>query len=180
MSAGGEWIPATCSRADLSILFGVSIRTVDNLIATGIVVPAEQRGMYQTLPSVVAYLGDLRNKAAGRSADAKLTEKRGRLLDEQILAATIKRQTEETTLAQLKGSMLTIGEVVEGWSSIIARMKSDLLAIPRLLRASIPHFGAHEQETARTLIHDILTNMADEIETGVVGTHVGNLRDDEP
>lgn len=172
MSAGGEWIPATCSRADLSILFGVSIRTIDNLIATRVVVPAEQRGTYQTLPSVVAYLEDLRNKAAGRSKDTLLAEERAK-------QAAVEREMSEIKLAQIKGEVLTLDEVVTGWSSILQRVKSDLLAIPAQLRTLIPHFGAHEQETARTLIRDVLNNTADEIAIGVVGTHVGDLRTDE-
>lgn len=172
MSAGGEWIPATCSRADLSILFGVSIRTIDNLIATGVVVPAEQRGMYQTLPTINAYLGDLRNKAAGRSKDTALAEERAR-------QAAVDREISEIKLAQIKGEVLTLDEVVAGWSSILQRVKSDLLALPAQLRAQIPHFGAHEQETARQLVRDVLNNTADEIEIGVVGAHVGDLRSDE-
>lgn len=172
MSAGGEWIPATCSRADLSILFGISIRTVDNLIARGTIVPAEQRGMYQTLPSIVGYLEDLRNKAAGRSSDTALA-------DERAKTAAVEREMAEIKLAQIKGEVLSLEEVVTGWSSILQRVKSDLLAIPAQLRTMIPHFGAHEQETARTLIRDVLNNTADEIDIGVVGTHVGDLRRDD-
>lgn len=171
MSAGGEWIPATCSRADLSILFGVSIRTVDNLIATKVIVPAEQRGMYQTLPSVVAYLEDLRNKAAGRSKDTMLAEERAK-------QAAVEREMSEIKLAQIKGEVLSLDEVATGWSSILQRVKGDMLALPAQLRSLIPHFGAHEQETARTLVRDVLNNMADEIEIGVVGTDAKGLRED--
>lgn len=172
MAAGGEWIPATCSRSDLSILFGVSIRTIDNLIATGVVVPAEQRGMYQTLPTINAYLGDLRNKAAGRSKDTLLADERAKI-------AVIEREMGEIKLSQVKGEVLSLDEVVTGWSSILQRVKADLLAIPTLLRTQIPHFGAHEQETAKSLIRDVLNSLADEIEIGVVGTHSDGLRQDE-
>lgn len=172
MSAGGDWIPATCSRADLSILFGVSIRTIDNLIASGVVQPAEQRGMYQTLPTITAYLEDLRNKAAGRSKDSALAEERAK-------QAAIEREISEIKLAQMKGEVLTLGEVATGWASILQHVKSSLLALPGQLRTQIPHFGAHEQETARLLVRDVLNSTADEIEIGVAGTHVGDLRSDE-
>lgn len=172
MSAGGEWIPATCSRADLSILFGVSIRTIDNLIATGIIVPAEQRGMYQTLPSVVAYLEDLRNKAAGRSKDTALAEERAK-------TASIERQIAEIKLSQLRGAVLPLDEVADAWSAFGRSLKSAFLSVPAKLRARIPHMTAFDQETAREIITDTLTALAEEISVGVVGADAKDIEPDD-
>lgn len=168
VSVGGEWIPATCSRADLSVLLGVSIRTIDNLIAKQIVVPADQRGMYQTLPSVVAYLEDLRSKAAGRSGDSQLAERRVRMLESQQEVVDLRKRRERIETEKLEGTVLSADEVAAGWSAILHRVKSDLLGLPSQLRAQIPHLGAHGQEMTKELVRDILKDMADDIESGAV------------
>ena len=65
-AVAGQWVPETCSRYDMALLLGISIRTIADLAAVGVLKPAAQRGWYLTLPSLHAYLEKVRNQAAGR------------------------------------------------------------------------------------------------------------------
>ena len=165
---GGQWIPDVCTRADLAVLFGVSTRTVTDLISRGIVARAEQHNMYLTQPSITAYLEDLRSKAAGRSGDSQLAEKRAKMLDSQQEIVDLRRRREIIEVERLEGTVIAADDVVVGWSAILQRIKGDLLALPSQLRAQVPHLGAHGQEMAKTLVRDILKDMADDIESGAV------------
>ena len=39
-SVAGHWIPETCTKRDLSVILDLSIRTLTDLAATGVLVPA--------------------------------------------------------------------------------------------------------------------------------------------
>lgn len=157
----------------------MSVRTVDTLISRGTVVAAEQRGLYQTLPSIVGYLEDLRGKAAGRSGDSMLAEKRAKMLDSQQEVVDLRRRRELIEVAKLEKTVLAVDDVVAGWSAILQRIKSDLLALPSQLRAQVPHLGAHGQEMAKTLIRDVLKDMAEDIENGAIIGGAADTGEDE-
>ena len=167
----GHWIPATCSKRDLSVLLDLSIRTLTDLAATGILVPAAKNGTFQTGPSVKNYIDKLRKAAANRA-----DEQRNPLNDERMADVRVNRQISELKLAQLRGEMLTLDEVTESWGRLAAMMKSAALAIPSKARTQIPHLTAHDAETLRTLMKDMLNDLADEAVDSAVGAEPDDLR----
>lgn len=167
----GHWIPATCTKRDLSVLLGVSIRTLTDFAATGILVPAAKNGTFQTAPSVKNYIEKLQKAAAGRTE-----EQRNPLNDERQREIKVNREIAEMKLAQLRGEVLTLDEVMESWSKFAAMVKSAALAIPSKARTQIPHLTAHDAETLKTLMKDMLNDLADEAADSVVGAEPDEVR----
>ena len=167
----GHWIPATCSKRDLSVLLDLSIRSLTDLAATGILVPAAKNGTFQTGPSVKNYIEKLRKAAANRA-----DEQRNPLNDERMHDVRVNRQISELKLAQLRGEMLSLDEVTESWSKFAAIIKSAALAIPSKARTQIPHLTAHDAETLKTLMKDMLNDLADEAADSVVGAEPDEVR----
>lgn len=167
----GHWIPEVCSKADLSLLLGISIRALGDLHAKGVLVPAAKRGTYQTMPSVKAYIDRLRMVAANRSED-----QRNPLNDERIKSEQVGRQIQEIKLAQMRGEVMTLEEVSESWTKFATMMKSSALTIPSKARTMIPHLTAHDAETIKIIVKDMLNDLADEVEGAVIGGEPGDVR----
>jgi len=162
-SVAGYWIPDVCTKADLSVLLGISIRALADLDNKGVLVRAPKRGTYQTRASVLAYIERLREVAAGRSAD-----QRSPLADERLKTERVAREIQEVKLAQLKGEILSLDEVSESWSNFASVIRSALLALPGKARTQIPHLTAHDAETIRQLVKDTLNDLADEVSASVI------------
>lgn len=165
----GHWIPETCTKADLSVILGISLRSLTDLDTKGILVRAPKRNLYLTKPSMDAYLGRLRQTAAGRSEEV-----RNPLADERLANEKLVRQMNEIKLAQVKGEVLTLDEVSESWTAFAAQVKSAVLTIPGKARTSIPHLTNHDGETLKKMCRDVLNDLANEVEAGVIG---GNKND---
>jgi phage terminase Nu1 subunit (DNA packaging protein) len=170
-AVGGHWVPETCTKRDLSVILDLSIRTLTDLAATGVLVPAPKNGTFLTIPSITAYIQKLRTAAANRA-----DEQRNPLNDERIASERVERQIKELRLAQLKGEVLTVDEVSESWSNFASTVKSAVLTIPSKARTTIPHLTAHDAETIRTLVTDILNDLADEVEASVIGGNPSDVK----
>lgn len=171
VTVGGSWLPETCNRADLAVLLDIGVRGVTELAATGVLVPAAQRGFYQTLPSIHAYIGKLRKQAAGRGGELSLN-------DERAKREKIGREREEIELAQLRGEVLTLDELSSAWPALCLKVRGILLAFPSKARGLVPHLTAHDQEKLRQMAVDGLNELADEVEAGIVGASPEELRPD--
>lgn len=165
----GHWIPETCTKADLSVLLNISIRALSDLDAKGVLVRAPKAGTYLTKPTLEAYVGRLRQTAAGRSAEVSNPAAEEKAANERVI-----RQINEIKLAQIKGEVLTLGEVTDSWSAFAAQVKAAILTIPGKARTSIPHLTNHDGETLKQMCRDILNDLAGEVEAGVIG---GNPKD---
>lgn len=162
IEVAGKWIPATCSAHDLVLIFGISRRAVADLVASGVVVSAAQRGRYQTIPSIHGYMEKLRKSAAGRGDGETAAEQNAKLRSIDIEMAQAK-------LDKIRGDSLSLNEVADAWSALAKAIKSAVLALPNKARSTIPHLTAHDGETLKLLCRDTLDLIADEIEAGVVG-----------
>lgn len=160
---GGLWIPDTCTKGDLAVLFGVSVQTVRYMENTGLLVPSGTKGTYQTLPSIQNYLGRLREQAAGRA-----TKGGNNLADERAEETRIDKEIKAIKLAQLKGEILTLDEVSASWSAFAGVIKGMLLTMPSKARTSIPHLTAHDGEVLRDMVRDMLLDLSDEVEASVI------------
>lgn len=154
----GDWIPETCSKADLAVLFGVSIRTISDLDQRAIITRGPKRGQFVTRPSIDAYVGSLRKTAAGRSEETKSA-----LTDERLATERVTRQIQEMKLAEMRSEVLTLDEVTDAWGKIATLTKQAALSIPSKARTMIPHLTAHDAETLKTLMKDMLNDLADEV-----------------
>jgi phage terminase Nu1 subunit (DNA packaging protein) len=158
------WIREQCTKADLSVLMNVSMRTLRDLDSRGKLVRAPKSGLYMTVPTLNACWDHLRLVAAGRVKEAESP-----LAAERLKTETIERQIREITLKKLKGEVLTLEEVDESWSTFASQVKAVMLTVPGKARTRIPHLTAHDQETLRTMVKDMLVDLAAEVEASVIG-----------
>ncbi len=173
---GAEWLPDTCSKADLAVILGISTRAVSDWDTRGVLVRAAG-GRYQTLASINNYIASLREKKAGRSTEKTST---GRSLsEEKAEVARIDRQIKEIKLAQLRGDVLTLDEVVDSWGSFATAVKGAVLSVPTRARKTIPHLTPHDGETLKRICRDILTDLARRTTDMVIGGDEKPLSDDD-
>lgn len=167
-----SWIHEYCTKAELAVILDMAMRNVSDHAAKGSFVPAAKNGMFKTLPSIQTYVRKLREMAAGRAE-----ELRNPLADERLRSAQVERELNEIKLSNLRGEMLSAAEVSENWAAFGGQVKAKLLSVPTKVRARIPHMTAHDQETVKEIIVDILNDLADEVEATVIG---GDERDVRP
>lgn len=166
------WLPTTLSQAELAEMFGISTRVVRDYVTRGIIVSSPQPGRYLARQSIAAYLASLRGAAQGRASTEGPS-----LADERAKTETVNRKIAEIKLAQMQGEVLTLDEVAEQWSALALQLRTAVLGIPTKARSTIPHLTPHDGETLRTLVREVLANLAEEIEMGVVGADPKVLTD---
>jgi phage terminase Nu1 subunit (DNA packaging protein) len=170
----GHWIPEMCTKTDLSVLLNLSVRALSDLDAKGVLMKAPKNGTYFTRQSVANYIEKIRAAAAGREEG-----QRNPLNDERVASERINRQISEVKLAQMRGEMLTLDEVTESWTKFAAVVKAAALSLPTKARTMIPHLTAHDAETIRTLVKDMLNDLADEVEASVIAGDPDNVAPDK-
>lgn len=168
----GHWIPEVCTKSDLAILLSLSARSLTDLDMQGVLVRGPKTGTFLTRPSMENYITKLRKTAAGRSEEVK-----NPLADERLQNEKLVRQMNEIKLAQIKGEVLTLDEVSENWSAFAGQVKAAVMTIPGKARTSIPHLTNHDGETLKKMCRDILNDLSNEVEAGVIG---GNKNDVKP
>lgn len=116
--SAGAWIPETCTKADLAVVFGVSIRTISELDQRGVLTRAGKRGQFIAQPSIDACITSLRKTAAGRTEETK-----SNLTDERLATERVARQIQEMKLSEMRGEILTLEEASEAWTKVASFIK---------------------------------------------------------
>ncbi|WP_378952100.1 hypothetical protein [Mesorhizobium sp. ANAO-SY3R2] len=171
---GGDWIPATCSKADLAVLLGISTRAITDWDQKGVLVRATARGRYQTTPSIHGYLKALRDQAGGRASSTGKS-----LADERAETEKVGREIQKLKLAQMKGEVMTLAEIDASWSAFASAVKQMVLTIPGKARSTIPHLTAHDAEVLKKMCRDMLMDLAEEVETVVISGDPKAITDDD-
>lgn len=154
--AAAETFPRTCSGAELAVLLGINPRNVREWAQRG-VLKRVKSGQFHVVESVQNYTAHLREQAAGRA-----TSSGQNLADEKALELQVRREIGAIKLATLRGEVLTKDEVSTSWSLFAGAVKSAFLSVPTKARTKIPHLTAHDGETLRTLVRDILSDLVAE------------------
>jgi phage terminase Nu1 subunit (DNA packaging protein) len=170
-TSGGKF-PEVCSKTDLSVLLGVSVRTLTDLAATGILVAAPKKGTYLLRESVQNYVKKLQLAASNRAE-----EQRNPLNDEKLLTERVTRQIQEMKLAQIKGEVLSLEEVSESWTEFARKVKSTFLAIPTKLRQKLPHLNAADGDVMRKTVRRMLQDLAKEVEGSVIAADPADVKE---
>lgn len=138
------------TQAQIAEHLGLSQPAIAQLVALGILQRAGRAGM-DIDACRLAYIGHLRDIAAGRTGDATLTSERIRLTSAQ--AAKV-----EMANAQRRGEILEIGPMVQLFCDQAAMVRTRLLAIPSSAAPDI-HRCKTVSETQQALadaIHEAL------------------------
>ncbi len=115
---GAAWVPATCSRGDLSVILDVSVRTIGTYAQKGWLVEAPGRGRYQTLPSIKNVINSLRESATNKASSTGVS-----LQDERAMTERVEREIKALKLAELRGEVLTLSEILDSWSTFAGSVK---------------------------------------------------------
>ena len=148
------------SLAEMAKLLDLTTRQVIYLGHQG-VIPHTDKGKYDLVGCLHGYIHYLRDQKGDAVADRQ-KESIARL-------AQVKSELLEMDLKRMKGSLISVDEVEQGWAAIIANIRTGMMRIPdiaapRIINASsIPE----AREILNTIIRQVLFETAN-IE--VVGT----------
>lgn len=167
-----EALPEFCTKADLSIVFDLSIRALSDLDKRGVLVKGPVPGTFLLLPSLHNYARRLRDAAAGRGESAETP-----LHVERLARERIGRRREEIELAQIEGEILTLQEVSENWTAFGSKVKAAFLGLPTKFRQKLPHLSAADGEVMRKVVRKILLDLSKEIESSVIAADPRAIKD---
>src|SRR4051812_6403090 len=136
-------------------LLDLTPRRVQQLVAEG-VIPKAERGRYELVPVVRAYIRYLRERALSQDlgSDA-FVQHRARLTKARADMAELEH-------AQMLGELVPAAQVEEAWAAIVAVMRTRLLALPTKLAPRLVALN-HEaviQDALRAEIADGLAELS--------------------
>lgn len=147
---GQEWAVRDLSATELAELFGVSDRTIRDLVARGVIAKTP-RGTFNLRETIPAYTGHLREIAAARgngAGNSSLTEARERQTREKADQIALRN-------GQLRGELLPAGQVEAQWVAITSAIRARLLSVPSRLTGLSPQDAA----SVAAEIHAALTEL---------------------
>jgi len=128
---------------------------IGQLVRDGIIPPPIRRGRYETIPTVRAYLGFVKN--GKRSAVEEIRT-------EQVLLVRAKRKAAEMEYEQSAGTLAPIDQMHAIMTEDYSAVRSKLLALPA--KAAPRLRGADTlriNQILTDLVRETLTNIADDI-----------------
>ena len=136
-------------------LLDLTPRRVQQLVAEG-VIPKDERGRYELVPVVRAYIRYLRERALSQDlgSDA-LVQHRARLTKARADMAELEH-------AQMLGELVPAAQVEEAWAAVVAVMRTRLLALPTKVAPRVVALS-HEaaiQDALRAEIADALAELS--------------------
>lgn len=122
------------ATADLVDFFGVSDQTIANLTAKGVLARIG-RGRYHLRASTRAYIGHLREQAAGRAAGDESDEPDAApdLAKERALLARAQREGQEMKNAVHRGELLPVDDVEAVVGAVLDATRAKMQALPSKL-----------------------------------------------
>jgi phage terminase Nu1 subunit (DNA packaging protein) len=143
---------AIVTEAGLAEFFDVTDRTVRGLAERGVIERAGA-GVYRLKAATRAYVGHLRERAAGR--ENSVTQQR-----ERLVRAQAERLERENEIA--RGDVIPRSEAVAAWTQYIQFCRSKLLALPTRLAPLVAERPlADVRETLTDAVHEALSELTE-------------------
>ena len=145
-------------------------RRVRQLVTDGILPKKSERGRYELIPTVRAYIHWLRDRSLYGEAKAKsgnivsLDEARRR----KLIAET---ELEELELQKERGEVVSIAETEKSWSAMLSAVRAKLLAMPAAMAA------VAAVETDQKLGKELLSKAVEQALTELSAIDVGPSRE---
>lgn len=111
-------------------IFGVSTRRVEQLKAEGIIKGEGRPTRYDLLPTIMAYIKYLSDKAHGREKKESLEQKNEKKLDAEIKFKQAKADKAKLELDELKGTLHRAEDIERLTNELVFSVRSILLALP--------------------------------------------------
>lgn len=164
----GKAEPETFPVGAVARLLDLTPRRVQQLVDEG-VIPKTDRGRYELVPVVRAYVQYLR-QAGGGTATAK--SEHARLMRERADHQALKN-------AALRAELLPAAEVVAGWQAAISRARALLLGIPIGAASTLVMLATgREPQDAERAIREELIRLIDGALSELQNTKLDEAEDD--
>jgi len=142
------------SNADLAAYLDVTPSTIGDLAAKGRVVRTG-RGKYDLKASTRAYIGHLREAAAGRVATNE------ELRAEKIRLTAAQADMAEMTKAERALTMVDVREFEDRWASEIVKLRAQLLTVSGKVAMALPQLTPHEVREIDRVVRNAMTAIAE-------------------
>ncbi len=146
---------ATYPAKTISEILDLTHRRVRQLVVDGILPKNSERGRYELIPTVRAYIHWLRDRSL--YGEAKAQKENVISLDE----ARRRKLTAEAELAELdlskeQGKVVAIEETEISWTEVLGAVRSKILSLPTTMAAQVA------VETDQKIVKELLTNAVEQ------------------
>lgn len=144
-------------------IFGVSTRRVEQLKAEGIIKGEGKPTKYDLLPTIMAYIKYLSDKAYGREKKEKDASLETQRLEGDARIKQAKAEREELRLKELRGELHKAEDVEAIVTDSALYLRSMLMALPGQLAVNVHNAGSAAEcaDLIKSAVYGILNNMAD-------------------
>nr|ADI23562.1 hypothetical protein [uncultured nuHF2 cluster bacterium HF0770_42C12] len=145
-------------------------RRVRQLVTDGILPKKSERGRYELIPTVRAYIHWLRDRSLYGEAKARngnivsLDEARRRKLIAEAELAELELQKE-------RGEVVSIAETEKSWSAVLSAVRAKMLALPTTMAA------VASVETDQKIVKELLSKAVEQALTELSAIDVGPSRE---
>lgn len=142
----------TVSREFLALLFGLSVRRVQQLVEKRVIPDAVTHGEYDMASCVQAYIQHLRGRIA-QGGDT-MAKQKVRILKARADSAELER-------AKLQGKLVPAVEVGDAWRALVAVIRQNLLTVPTKVAAllGMARSASEAQQILKTAINEALEGL---------------------
>jgi terminase small subunit / prophage DNA-packing protein len=141
--------------SEVAAHLGVSLKYMNDLIAKGYI-QKKDRGKYDIDECRTSYISNLREMAAGRTANGELdlSAERARLAKEQADAKEMENMVE-------RGDLLYIDDIIKDFEEQLINCKTKLLAAPTKVAAEA--FAAKDVQEVQTIFEQAVKDALSEL-----------------
>lgn len=167
-------------------IFGVSTRRVEQLKTEGVIKGEGRPIKYDFIPTVMAYIKYLSDKAYGREKKENLDEKLEKKLDAEIKYKQAKADKSKLELDELKGTMHRAEDIEKLTNELVFAVRAMLLALPGRVAMDLaalntaPEVSAYLAKHVAYLLDELATHEYDpEKYAALVREREGWLREND-
>jgi phage terminase Nu1 subunit (DNA packaging protein) len=144
----------TVPLSTIAKLLDLTERRVNQLAKDG-VLPKSERGRYELVPVVRAYIRFLREKTVNTDVGADdYAAHRARLTSAKADMAEMERE-------QMKSNLIPADDVADAWDAMVSNMRAKLLSIPT--KSATQTFAAKNVTEAKSILKDAVNDALKEL-----------------
>ena len=161
-TSGLAGVPNTLKISEYAALTGQSSRNVQDLALRGVLVLDDKRRI-KVRESLAGHFKHLREQAQGRKGDNGVD-----LAGERALLAKEQRLEVQMRNAKLRGELIPVQDVKEGWTRFASVVRIAFLGLPTKIISAVPHMSPHDGQVVAEVCRNVLIDASEELKDGVV------------
>lgn len=148
------------ATAAFGALLGITKQRVDQLAAEGTFQKAA-RGKYDIHVNIPRYLDRLREAAAGRQGESESGEKIDPIF-ERAMKDRVDRQIKELKLAQARGEVVQMSDVMVAWGRVVTAAKAKMMSLSSRLPTMIHGLNGTDIAVIQDEVRGVLEQLVDD------------------